>query len=162
MSIASCIACPAGTFSTQGAVDCVPSPEGTYQEFIRSSASKPCTKGTFNNLTGTQSITACKPCPLRAFSSEGLRFCGSYSVGTYGDTMELARYKLCPLGTSSDKSRIMSVEQCVWHVRVERLVSRVGHPVLAARKAHIRIWWARRHIKNAQLGRMAMWRGWEV
>ena len=79
---ASCINCPAGKYSNEGATSCTVCPAGRYSS---SEGSKTCTKcpaGKYQNQTGQ---TSCISCPTGKWSAEGATSCYTPGSGTNCD-----------------------------------------------------------------------------
>jgi len=67
-----CVACPVGTYSTEGVSVCTPCSVGTYADRLNSTQCSPCPANTYQNDVGQKE---CKPCGTNTYTPPGAAFC---------------------------------------------------------------------------------------
>ena len=97
-SIADCVTCPPGTFSTGNAAVCAVCPAGTYFPGAGAVFCLPCPPGTFSSATNMISAATCIPCPAGTFSPSAAAACSPCPPGTYS-LAGVPACLLCPAGT---------------------------------------------------------------
>ncbi len=102
-----CERCPAGTYSTPGAVRCTQCPVGHMSAF---SASQ-CTICQAGRYAATKSSTVCIVCPAGSFSAEGANACITCRAGRYSNRGASACL-ICPAGKFSSATRSSECSYC--------------------------------------------------
>lgn len=108
--------CPRGTYSSTGRVPCVTAPSGSYTNSVTEGATSiiPCPIGTFSNVTGMYSSSACKNCAQGYYADHtGTSTCTISPSGFYTNAATQATAILpCPPGTSSSALGASSSTTC--------------------------------------------------
>ena len=113
-SVNTCEFCPAGTFGPNwGLVECLECPVGSY---CPEGALEPniCHPGTYNNITGGETVEDCLSCPAGTYGSEAaLTQCsGTCPAGSYCPEGSIIPAP-CPEGTYNDRERSVSIDDCM-------------------------------------------------
>ena len=110
----------AGMYCPADSSTAFPCPVGTVAASIGGDSLAsciPCGPGTYSDLLGATSGTACVFCPVgtasRVAGASSLRNCSTCGPGTYGPSTGLASCTPCPAGTHQPNSGATTLEECL-------------------------------------------------
>ena len=107
-----CRPCGCGTFQDSGyhrEADCIPCPEGQYQNTEGQSNCEACSPGTFTSTTGR---CDCDACAKGTYSQSGAANCTGCPPGKYQDETKQVSCKACELHTFTGGYGSESCESC--------------------------------------------------
>ncbi|KAJ6248404.1 insulin-like growth factor binding protein [Anaeramoeba flamelloides] len=109
-----CLLCPPGSYSNEGATQCIPCGAGDYNPNNGSASCEKCPPGTYNPVNGSLSISDCLDCGPGNFSAYyGSSICSLCSTGSYNPSWRQENCISCPPGTYNENEGSKSYQNCL-------------------------------------------------